>query len=98
MKSLVVSIEQLNMAIICQAGASHYNINCGPLQMLKTINEYLDDYNQVNTTQMHLVLFIDAVKHLCRICRIIRQPLGNGLLLGVGGSGRQSLTRLAAHM
>jgi len=66
--------------------------------MLRTLNEYLDDYNQVTTTQMHLVLFIDAVKHLCRICRIIRQPLGNGLLLGVGGSGRQSLTRLAAHM
>jgi len=66
--------------------------------MLRTLNDYLDDYNQVTTTQMHLVLFTDAVKHLCRICRVIRQPLGNGLLLGVGGSGRQSLTRLAAHM
>jgi dynein heavy chain len=64
----------------------------------RILDEYLDDYNQINTAQMKLVLFLDAVRHVCRIARIIRQPLGNALLLGVGGSGRQSLTRLAAHM
>lgn len=66
--------------------------------MVKIMEEYLDDYNQINTAQMKLVLFGDAVRHVSRISRVIRQPLGNALLLGVGGSGRQSLTRLAAHM
>ena len=66
--------------------------------MVKMLEEYLEDYNQINTAQMRLVLFMDAVKHVSRIGRIIRQPLGNALLLGMGGSGRQSLTRLAAHM
>lgn len=66
--------------------------------MTRTIEEYLEDYNQVSTAQMKLVLFLDAVRHVTRISRIIRQPLGNALLLGVGGSGRQSLTRLACHM
>ena len=67
-------------------------------QLSRILEEYLEDYTQVNTAQMKLVLFLDAVRHVCRIARIIRQPLGNALLLGVGGSGRQSLTRLAAHM
>lgn len=67
-------------------------------QMTKIIEDYLEDFNQINTAQMRLVLFMDAVRHVCRISRIIRQPLGNALLLGMGGSGRQSLTRLAAHM
>ena len=55
------------------------------LQMVKIMEEFLEDYNQVNTAQMKLVLFNDAVRHVCRIGRIVRQPLGNALLLGMGG-------------
>ncbi|XP_030634236.1 dynein heavy chain 1, axonemal [Chanos chanos] len=67
-------------------------------KLARTMEEYMDDYNQISTTKMKLVLFMDAIQHVCRISRILRQPLGNALLLGVGGSGRQSLTKLATHM
>jgi len=65
----------------------------------KRINKKLDDYNEkFPSKKMNLVVFDDALKHLLRITRIINSPRGNCLLVGVGGSGKQSLTKLASFI
>uniref|UniRef100_A0A8C9DGR4 Dynein axonemal heavy chain 1 n=1 Tax=Prolemur simus TaxID=1328070 RepID=A0A8C9DGR4_PROSS len=75
-----------------------YELITNETKMMQVIEEYMEDYNQINTAKLKLVLFMDAMSHICRISRTLRQALGNALLLGVGGSGRSSLTRLASHM
>ncbi|KAG2466381.1 DYH6 protein, partial [Polypterus senegalus] len=64
----------------------------------QVLQDYLDDYNMTYSKETQLVFFQDAVEHVSRIARMIRQERGNALLVGVGGTGKQSLTRLASHM
>eukprot|EP00931_Biecheleriopsis_adriatica_P059470 TRINITY_DN3558_c0_g1_i1.p1 TRINITY_DN3558_c0_g1~~TRINITY_DN3558_c0_g1_i1.p1 ORF type:complete len:4293 (+),score=1112.20 TRINITY_DN3558_c0_g1_i1:173-13051(+) len=64
----------------------------------KEIEAHLVSYNEMSSKPMDLVCFLYMLEHLARVARVIKTPGGNALLVGVGGSGRQSCTRLACFM
>ena len=76
-----------------------YEENTDLKKLKNFLDEKLEDYNmEPKLIPMNLVLFEDALRHICRIHRILKQERGNMMLVGVGGSGRQSLTRLSCYV
>jgi dynein heavy chain len=60
---------------------------------------FQDQFNEENKVgKLELVLFEYALEHLMRISRCMCQDRGSMMLVGVGGSGKQSLTRLASFI
>ncbi|KAI9004406.1 dynein heavy chain [Hyaloraphidium curvatum] len=66
-------------------------------QLNGTLSENQEQYNETHAA-LNLILFDDAVSHAFRIARLLKMPGKHGLLVGVGGSGKQSLAKLGAYI
>jgi len=86
--------------LFCNYLKTGYYIEVNDILELKRVTEeILKEKNNIEDTKpLNLVLFPDALKHLLRLIRVLKMGLGHLLLIGIGGSGRKSLTILASHI
>jgi dynein heavy chain len=61
----------------------------------EVISDQLDEHNKVFPA-LDMVIWEHIVEHLLRIARVLKRDHGCLILLGQGGSGRESLVRLAS--
>ena len=80
------------------ADAKYYELIENRTKLNATLEDKLIDYNFSSSNKMDLIFFEDAIYHILRILRILMQPRGNAMLIGLSGSGKQSLTRFAASI
>ena len=63
----------------------------------RRVLEFVGDMNARNVS-MDFIPFRDALENICKICRVLRMHRGHMMLVGVGGSGKQSLARISAYI
>ena len=85
---------------IVEAHPSFYEAVSGGLdEVRKRVEMMQRRFNEESKVlKLELVLFTDALCHLMRVSRLLAMDRGSALLVGVGGSGKQSLSRLAAYI
>ena len=62
------------------------------------IHSYITDYNELSKVKIDILLFDEALQNLSKINRILSREFGHAVLVGLGGDGRRTLTRLASFM
>jgi len=68
------------------------------VQLKDLLHKYIEEYNESNKNKIDILLFNEAIHNLARLNRILARPYGHAVLIGLGGDGRRTLSRLASFM
>lgn len=86
------SYHQMNKELI--------EVSYKELSPKKTVIEIMQKHlgAMKSTESLNLVCFDDAMKNISYLSRILLLPQGHAMLIGVGGTGKQSTAKFAAHI
>lgn len=72
-------------------------VSCDQQELIKNIEGKLQTFynEELNVT---LVIFDNVLEHILRIDRVLKQPIGHLLLVGMSGVGKTTLSRFVAWM
>ncbi|SCP04556.1 dynein heavy chain, putative [Plasmodium ovale] len=65
-------------------------------QLTSFLTEELEEYN--NFYNLNIVLFNDAIKHICKLIRIVDNIKSHALLLGIGGCGKTTISKFSSYL
>ena len=95
-----VNLNSMATSVVDTAPKKEVSTEDDPYRLVRQLGQMgLEAYNRfMRPPLVGIVLFDDALSHLVKLHRMLRTPRGSMLLVGYGGSGRRSLTKLAAFM
>lgn len=91
-------LDELLCVSFLEEGKQDYKMVSHFDELVAALDHRLLGYNAVSKTPMDVIMFPFFVAHVSRVARILHTPGRHGLLIGVGGSGRRSAARMAAHV
>lgn len=76
-----------------------YQIITDSQKLYQILLDYVDEYNLMNqSSQLSLVLFQQFIDKICNICRILRPQRSHGIIVGVSGCGKSTVTKLSGFI
>lgn len=79
-------------------GVQRYEEQTNITTLLETVNTSLMEFNKSNRVKLNITVFKDSILRLVKLSRILKSSPGNALLIGISGSGRRNLTKLASYI
>jgi len=80
-------------------GERHYEELVSYTKARTILEEYFTEFQFARRSHNEQILFFDsAIQHISRISRVLRQPRGHCLVVGVAGTGKRTLARFASFI